>query len=122
MSYKLSITKESGFLHVRMAGTRTREAVIAIAKEVVAACNEHKCHKILADPREMDKRFQPTETYKMASFDLPKLILPGLLRIAVVEREGHRDDFQFFENVSRNFGQDLLVFTDVDEASEWLNE
>jgi hypothetical protein len=64
----------------------------------------------------------------MEIYDLPKIIQEIAsdletqmyrFKRALVNSEGI-DDFAFYETVSRNQGQNVTLFRDVDEARRWL--
>ncbi len=44
----------------------------------------------------------------------------GSARIAVIYRDEEGDRFRFIENVSVNRGGNMKIFTDADEAIDWL--
>lgn len=123
MSYELSIEKKPDFLHVHVTGIRTREAVAAMAKDIIDACVQHQTSKVLVDVRELTGRLSTLNAYEVPSVEFPKLKRPGLLKKAViVDVEEFKDSFRFFETVARNRGFNLRIFGDIDKAIKWLRE
>jgi hypothetical protein len=43
------------------------------------------------------------------------------LKVAIIDVEGNRDRYQFFEDVAVNMGLDLRVFSSANNALHWLH-
>lgn len=123
MSYELIIKKEPDYLHVQVIGIRTLATVIDMARDVVAACDEHGYRKALVDVREMIGRLEFHESYQIGTKDLQKLRRAGRkTQVSIIDREENRPRFEFLETVARNRLFNIRIFSNDDEAVNWLLE
>jgi hypothetical protein len=123
MSFSVTYDAEVGLIAIIVKGAIDHSVVREIAAEVARLAQEHGCGLVLTDTRETTLTLSVTDLY-----DLPKIIakmlaelglpVPGLKRALVVPDA--LDDFAFFETVSRNRGQNVMLFRDMDEAKKWL--
>ncbi len=123
MSYKMSIKKESDFLHINVTGVQSRETVTAIAWDVLEACEENEVSKVLVDVREMTGRLVGLDAYEVSALEFPKLQEKGILkRAAVIDLEENSENSRFFETVAVNRGINIRIFSSADEAVDWLDK
>ena len=122
MSYEIDMDKEYDFLHVRVRGVRTRENVSAMARDILDACLEHRCTKVLIDVRALEGWLSTLEAYDVPSTDFSDLRGRGLQKAAIVDRERPGETHRFFETVARNRGFNVRIFENTDRAVEWLRE
>jgi hypothetical protein len=98
--------------------------VQACGAEIMRVAKEQDCFLVLTDAREGRIELSVMEIY-----DLPK-VLAGIAaaegvrigrfkRAAIVYND--LEDFAFFETVSRNRGQNVVLFHEVAEAKKWLS-
>jgi hypothetical protein len=57
----------------------------------------------------------------LVSKDLPDMINNRIKQVAVVDVEGHNFNKEFFENVAVNRVHNVKIFTDTNDAMEWLS-
>ena len=121
MSYELSYKHESDYLHIQATGIRTVENFIAISMDLLTEADKHGYSKVLLDMRLTTGGLKPFDAYNLGSKDLAELWRTiGHPKVAVIDLEANRERFEFMENVAVNVGVNLRMFTDVDEAMEWL--
>jgi hypothetical protein len=120
-AHQIDIRKESGYLHVILRGRRTPETIKAMAEAIYAACTEHECFKVLADTRELIGRLSVVDQYYIPS-QIPNDPAARRIRLAAIDLEKDRKIWTFFETVFRNAGYKVKIFTDPDEAINWLTK
>jgi len=123
MTYEISITEEPAYLHVRVTGTNSREAVRGYLGEVYAACVERKVGTVLIE--------ENLEGPALGLFDIYQLIeeasartIPHVRWIAYVDvNAGHRPgNTRFAETMAVNRGINIRCFFDLEAAKSWLGE
>jgi hypothetical protein len=123
MSYELTIKKREDVLWVKATGTRSLQTVLAMSEDIFTACIEQNTTKVLVDVRALEGRLETMEAYQIPDKHFPKMRDRSVItRAAIVDLEEFRNIYKFFENVAVNRGFALRVFSDLDEALEWLNE
>jgi len=123
MAYNLSVKKERDVLQVCVTGERTRAAVVAVSKEILAACLQEGTAKLLIDVRQFRGRLALIDDYEVPAKEFPALPPHGgsLKASAVVDLPENADRFVFFEDVARARGFNFRVFPDIDRALQWLD-
>ena len=121
MSYDLNIKKETDYLYVQAKGTRTIEAVMSMANDVLSSCLEHKCRKALVDIQLMDGSLDPIDSYEFSIDYLPKSAT-GNIKAVVVDREENRNRYELIAHNARKHGLDIHILSDVDKAIELLKK
>ena len=121
MSYQLSYRKAPDYLHIEAAGIRTVENFIAISTELLTKTEEHGYKKVLLDMRGVTGGLRIVDLYKVETKHLSQLWrTTGRPQVVVIDWEDNRKRFEFMETVAVNNGVNTRMFTDVDEATEWL--
>ena len=120
MNHRIVIEHKDDYIHVRYYGKINYDTSLDLWRQIVAACKEYNCYKILGESY--------TEVMStMDSFEHSKIFqLAGVTiqhRIAWVAHGGDEKyrQVQFIETVLRNRG--LLqgaLFPTVEEAKSWL--
>jgi len=122
MPYELTFVNEDGFLSVHATGVRTRDAVLAMANEILNTCDKRQYNRVMVDVRKMTGQLNTFETYDMTTVDLTRLRRFRNIKIALLDLEKNRERVVFFETVSRNMGFNLMAFLDMNDATKWLLE
>jgi hypothetical protein len=123
MSHDLTIEEKGDVLCVTATGTRSMETVLAISKDILAACAEKGVKKVLIDVRKLEGRLHPMDAYKITAEHFPKMRdLSVITQNAIVDLEGFEHSYRFFENVAVNRGFNLRIFSGPDQAMAWLKE
>jgi hypothetical protein len=121
-SYTIDYLEEMLAVRVVTAGRFERADHEAFVVAALAEAERRGSRKFLVDDREMDHGFHFVDLYQWPR-ELKRMGLTAGMRVAIVfAADGAQaHDFRFFEDVSFNHGLPLLrVFTDYDEAQDWL--
>ena len=93
--------------------------------ELARLLKEHNCFLILNDSREAVPDVSTIDIYSLPKFFSEMLSEAGVqvhkLRRAIIVSKD-MNEFAFFETVSRNRAQNVMLFRDPDEAKKWLKE
>ena len=123
MSYNLTIEKKEDVLWVTATGNRSLQTVLAMSKDIFAACVEKKVKKVLADVRALEGRLNMIEAFDIPDKYFPKMRNRSVItRNAIVDLKEYENSYKFFENVAVNRGFHLRIFPNIEEALEWLTK
>ena len=121
MAYQVTIEPTTRYLHVRVTGENSREAVLGYLAEVNRACAEQQCTNVLIEEDLRGPSLNMLEIFRMVA---DRAGAPGVvpLRIAFVDVNPEHDAgrLQFAENVAVNRGLQLRVFARAEDAAAWL--
>lgn len=118
MTNRVEIARVEDYLHITFPGSFTMEAARRAVDEMVEACVREKCAKVLFDCRAMTGDLSVMNRFDIAKYGALKI--PHTVRIAMIARDDLILPDNFFENVARNRGVRVTVFTEIDKALEWL--
>ncbi|HNS21620.1 MAG TPA: hypothetical protein PKH24_14035 [Sedimentisphaerales bacterium] len=116
MAWCVEANPQPGYLNIRLVSDvdarAFEETVAAILREIAA----HNGSKVLIDIREAKARPGVLDTFGLIS------VWPAMhgLRVAILDRSENRRWFDFYETVSVNRGHNSRVFTDSEQAVQWL--
>lgn len=120
MEYKIKITPCEGYIHVEVSGAADFESALAMWQQIVKACDEHQCYKILGE------QYLKTTLKTSEIIDYPSLFKKaGMTSSHLIAWVDHnprtRDTTEFIRDVLTNrfIGKGKL-FTNVDDAKSWL--
>ncbi len=123
MSYALTIEKKDDVLWVTATGTRSLETVLAMSKDILAACVEKRVKKVLTDVRGLEGRLSTLDAYEIPDQHYPQMQDRSVItHNAVVDLEEFEDSYRFYENVALNRGFNVRLFSDPNKAMAWLKE
>lgn len=118
MDYELEYDEERHLILGHVHGVFDTAVVRRMAVDLAEMVREHECFRLLNDLRDATITGSTPDIYEM-----PRTVrdvgVPVRCRRALIVREPV-DDFRFLETTSVNVGQQVRVFTDPDEALEWL--
>ena len=122
MSYNFEIEKNGSYLFVTVYGTRTREAIISMAQEVIDACVKHSVDGALIDVRNFNGRISISDSYSIVSKIFPIFHQLGVLKkVVLVDLKKRSERIQFFGRIARSLGMNIQVFLDIDEAKKSMS-
>src|SRR5262245_3027318 len=123
MSYQLSITEEPTYLHARVTGKNSPEAVRAYLSEIYATCVERKVSTVLIEENLEGPGLELFDIYQLIN-EASARTLPHLRWIAYVDvNAAHRPgNTRFGETVAVNRGVNIRCFFDLAAAKSWLGE
>ena len=121
MPYDLRIERKDNILWVTATGRRSLDTVLAMSKDIFAACVEHKVSKVLADVRALGGRLSTIEAYKIVDQHFPAMRDRSVItHCAIVDLKEFEDSYRFFEDLAVNRDFNVRLFSGPDEAVEWL--
>ena len=121
MAYELDIKREENYLHVRASGTRTRDAIAAIARETLEACKQHQVNEILVDIRDLTGPMGIFDSLLIVTREFPKLKAKDVVKkAAIINARERKERSRFFEQIAVKRGYNIRVFEDLAPAIEWL--
>ena len=125
MTHTVTYNPELGVIETVAQGNLN----LSEAKEIISAITqiaiEKDCFLCLSDYRKATIEMSTLQIYDIpkilsdivTSFGLP----PRKFKRAIIAEKGV-NDYQFFETVTLNMGQQAKLFQDMDEARKWLCE
>jgi len=118
LPYVVEVMEEAGYVTVVLSGDVSRDEHESSTQEASQALTATNCKRLLVDATEANHRMSVGENYDFAS--ALRTRHPLGIHIAVLVLKQDFDYLKFVENVARNRGVDLVVFTEQDQALEWL--
>jgi hypothetical protein len=110
----------SDYIYVRMSGDWQADVPIEGHPDAMArACSQANCQRLLVDVRELTGNMDTLVIFHRGE-KIAKVFAFSSIQIAIVGTKERVHMLSFFENVIVNRGAVLRVFTDIDEATEWL--
>lgn len=121
MPWKIQLIDNPPAVAVEASGPMKLALVKELAAEALGEAASHELHKFLVDDREMVPDLSTLELHQLPDI-LERMGLGKRDRVAVVycERSPKAEDFRFFENTAINRGFDIRLFTDLNQATDWL--
>ena len=121
MPWKIQLIDNPAAVAVEASGPMKLALVMEVAAQALAEAASHELHKFLVDDREMIPDLSTLELYQLPEV-LERMGFGKRDRAAVLycERSPKAEDFRFFENTAINRGFDVRLFTDLDQAVDWL--
>ena len=116
----VEVELRSDYLYVRMSGGYVEGVPIENHSDSMArACREGSCRRLLVDDRELTGDIG-TMVYFRRGEEIARAFVFSDIHIAIVGTVDRMEQLSFFKTVATNRGTTLTVFTDFDEAQEWL--
>jgi len=117
--YKLTIDKKATYLHAIITGQNKRENVVRYLAEVLLACEEANCFRVLIEECLEGPRLKTIDVFQVASEGSSRAS-GRFTAIAYVDINAEGDLMHFGETVAVNRALPVRVFRTVAEAEEWL--
>lgn len=118
MNFDLSYDSERDVIVGHVTGRVDAALVAEMSAQLAALMKRTGCHRLLNDLRDADLTPSTFDIYS-----LPRIVdqkgVSRVCRRALVISKGLRD-FDFLETVSANLGQQVRIFTDLEDATAWL--
>jgi hypothetical protein len=118
MADNIEIIRQGDYLHVTFSGAFSFAAAKCSIDAIVNACEEERCSSVLFDCRPMTGEMSIVDRYEIGQHGA-RIVPPGI-KIAMLGREDQILPDKFLETVADNRGLILRVFSDENEATEWL--
>ena len=114
----LRIIQKEAYIRFDYAGEFSEVMGKQCIDAMVEACSQVQLAKILLDCRKMTGEIQIFDSFEVAKYGVE--MLGSAYKTALVGREDQMLPDNFVENVAVNRGVNLKIFTDIDEAIDWL--
>lgn len=119
MDYQLTIHQKANHLHVVAMGRNTREAVAGYMMQGFQECIDRDIPRVLIESLMVGPNLPLWDIFELASH-VSTLDMGFFEAIAYVDANDSPELGQFIENVTRNRGLPLRVFSSVAAAEQWL--
>ena len=116
----LKIIQKEGYVRFNYTGEFSGTAGKQCIDAMIETCSQLQLFKALLDCRKMTGEIQILESFTVA--DYGRKMRGFLSKTALVGREDQMLPDNFVENVAVNRGVNLKIFTDIEEAIDWLEE
>ena len=116
----LKIIQKDAYIRFDFTGDFSEATGKQCIDAMVEASSQLKHSRALLDCREMTGEIQIIESFMVAQYGVK--MIGVLSKTALVGREDQMFPDNFVENVAVNRGVNLKLFTDVEEAIDWLKE
>ena len=119
MSYELTFSQDSNYLHAIVSGTNSRATVAAYMDDVLAECQRNNCYRVLIEERLEGPRLTAMDVFAISSEGSMKAL--GIFEAIAYVDEQMGELRDFVETVAVNRGMPVATFATVGEAQQWLS-
>jgi len=122
MEYKVELAEEEKFIHAFAKGKWDAETDNAMVKEIMEMVENNAILRVLLDIRELQFNHSILQMFQRVQEmrEKRKATSKTSRRVAIVYSATLPVEATFFETASQNRGLPYRVFTDINEAKEWL--
>lgn len=119
--YRLAVEPRRGYLHISVNGENSADNVRRILGDVIAACTQHGCSRVLFEEYLVGPSLGIVEAFEIVA-EGSDTARPVVQQVAYVDTNPEHDSslLQFIETVAVNRGIHVRLFTTVREAEAWL--
>lgn len=121
MKFEVFIPKDGAWVHAKILAPLTMDQSLKFLKKAAQQANKEWLHRILIDSRGVPNLKGYYNDYEIAYKHLNKLGFKYHSRVAVLVAPGDKS-YDFMELVAKNAGFRWRVFSDEQEATEWLQQ
>jgi hypothetical protein len=119
MSYKLTVHEKPTYLHAIVTGLNSRETVQRYLQELRTECIARGCFRLLLEEHLEGPRLGLMDVFTIASEGSNQV--SGMFKaLAYVDVNAQGDLMQFAETVAVNRRVPVAVFSNVEDAEQWL--
>ena len=119
MSYTLTIHEKRTYLHAIVTGLNSRETVQRYLQELRTECIARGCFRLLLEEHLEGPRLGLMDVFTIASEGSTQV--SGMFKaVAYVDANAQGDLMQFAETVAVNRRVPVAVFSNVEDAEQWL--
>jgi hypothetical protein len=119
MTYTLTIHEKPTYLHAIVTGVNSRETVQRYLQEVRTECLARGCVRLLLEERLEGPRLGLMDVFRIASEGSADV--SGTFKaFAYIDVNANGDLMQFAETVAVNRRAPVAVFSNVEDAEQWL--
>ena len=119
--YRLVVEPRPGYLHISVNGANSADNVRQILGDVIAACTQHGCARVLFEEHLLGPSLGTVEAFEIVS-EGSNSARPVVQQVAYVDTNPEHDSslLEFIETVAVNRGIHVRVFATVREAEAWI--
>ena len=110
------IEQRDGYIYVEYDDEYSLEVFVSTSKEVFELCQAKGCRKVLVNVTNMPGKVRTFQRFEIGVQGA--LIFHNAIKAAVLYRKEEID--WFAETVSKNRGLNAKIFSQMDEALQWL--
>ena len=118
MSESVDIQAEEGFIRATYTGEFSVKTSKRTIDRILEACPGQGPCIVLLDCRKMTGKLPLLDRYQVAVYG--DKMVGKVSRMALVRTQETAPPDRFTETVARNRGMNLKIFTNIDQAIEWL--
>lgn len=119
MAIQYSFNKTGDMLEVETSGfDESLKEVKAYGYAVIVEAIQSNCKQVLCNELNLEYRLGTIDLFQSGKFIAENA--PGVGKVAIVTTEKQLPEIKFWENVVNNRGLRLKVFSEVQEAKNWL--
>jgi hypothetical protein len=118
--YTLATEAQNSHLFARLSGIRTLESVQGATVEVFDSALTNGLSRVLVDVRAFEGRLGVLDIYILVTELFQSLRGKGIKKAAIVDRPQSGMREWFLETVAVNRSFNLRIFSEVEEARQWL--
>jgi hypothetical protein len=121
MLYSLSVEEHQRYLHFRVTGKNTIDAVRRYLFDIYTMCVQRNCSTVLIEENLEGPGLGVVEIYKIVAEASQRKSMP-VRRVAYVDLnpEHSSANMDFAKDVAMNRGLDVRMFANATEAEKWL--
>lgn len=122
-TYDFRVRRQPTYLHVAVTGANTPDNVRRSLRDVIAACTEQRCSRVLLEEHFAGPSLGTVEIFEIVS-EGSRNAWPAVAQIAYVDTNPEHDSTMlgFAETVAINRGVQIRLCATVTEAEAWLAE
>lgn len=110
------IEQRDGYIYVEYDEEYSIEVFVSTSKQVFDLCQKENYKKVLVNVTNMPGKVRTFQRFEIGVQG--SLIFRNLIKVAVLYRKEEID--WFAETVSKNRGLNAKIFSEMNEATEWL--
>jgi hypothetical protein len=118
MSAQLQIEETPGYLAARFIGPSTAEEAARLFEMLAEKCKSSNKHKLLLDFTEVPTDISLVDCYQLGTRTM--VFAQNNCKVAAVCKPEQNESACFLATVAQNRWVNLHVFTNVEDAVEWL--
>lgn len=110
------IEQRNGYIYVEYDEAYSLDVFVSTSKYVFALCQREQCKKVFVNVTNMPGKVRTFQRFEIGVQGA--LIFHNAIKVAVLYRKEEID--WFAETVSKNRGLNAKIFSQMDEALQWL--
>lgn len=120
-AYRFAVEPRPGYLHISVTGKNTVANVRRILRDVLRACADHGCKRVLIEEHLTGPSLGTVEVFEIVA-EGSHAAGSAFEQMAYVDTNPEHDasQLEFIETVAVNRGVKVRVFATVAEAEAWL--